>query len=249
MPPTLLQRVVYTILTYLNAGSYYKTAEEIKNAFNIASLQLYKKLRGNLVQYAPGRPLAAINFEQTSATTDSLAEMYRVYYFLQNLQPFQIPLADADGRQVDIVQIIEAQYNNSSSPYRPVLVLPDNQFSTMVNNPVIPPTQQRPYGRLIGLNLANKTLSYEIVPQDSSNILNSVMARCLTLPRLVDFNFTLDTTKPLPIIDETDPLFVDTDWSDDKYDQLVFMTVEQLGFNISNGVLIQAGLAQEQKVL
>jgi hypothetical protein len=75
------------------------------------------------------------------------------------------------------------------------------------------------------------------------------MARCLTLPRLVDFNFTLDTTKPLPIIDETDPLFVDTDWSDDKYDQLVFMTVEQLGFNISNGVLIQAGLAQEQKVL
>jgi len=251
MPPTLLQRVVYTILTYLNAGSYYKTAEEIKNAFNIASLQLYKKLRGNLVQYAPGRPLAAINFEQTSATTDSLAEMYRVYRYFKNLQPFEIPLTDSDGRQVDIIQILEVQYGGASSSYRPVLVLPDNQFSTMVNNPVIPPTQQRPYGRLIGLDLSNQTLTYEIVPQDSNNILYSVMVRCLTLPRLVNFVFdaTLSVSEPLPVIDETSPLFIDTDWSDDKYDQLVFMTVEQLGFNISNGVLIQAGLAQEQKVL
>jgi hypothetical protein len=120
----------------------------------------------------------------------------------------------------------------------------------MVNNPVIPPIQKRPYGRLIGLDLPNKSLSYEIVPQDSiDNRINSIMVRCLTLPALVNFEFTIDTTKPLPIIDETDANFVDTDWSYDKYDQLVFMTVEQLGFNISNGVLIQAGLAQEQKVL
>ena len=249
MPP-LLYRVVNTILTYLNAGSYYKTPEEIKNAFNIASLQLYKKLRGNMVQYAPGRPQGAINFEQTSVTTDALSEMYRVYYFFKNLQPLTIPLTDGDGRQIDIVQIIEAQYLSPNDPYYPVLILPDNQFSTMVNNPVIPPIQRRPYGRLIGLDLPNKSLSYEIVPQNrTDNRMYSIMVRCLTLPTLVNFNFILNSPAPLPEVDLGDPNFVDTDWSDDKYDQLVFMTVEQLGFNISNGVLIQAGLAQEQKVL
>ena len=204
-----------------------------------------------MAQYAPGRPQGAINFEQTNVTTDALSEMYRVYYFLKKLQPLQIPLTDGGGRKIDIVQIIEAQYIDSDKPYNPVLILPDNQFSTMVNNPIIPPIQRRPYGRLIGLDLPNELLLYEIVPQDSiNNRINSIMVRCLTLPTLVNFNFTTSTTNPLPEVD-IDPTngFIDTDWSDDKYDQLVFMTVEQLGFNISNGVLIQAGLAQEQKVL
>jgi hypothetical protein len=236
MPPSLLQRVVYTILTYLNAGSYYKTAEEIKNAFNIASLQLYKKLRGNLSQYAPGRPQGAINFQQTNVTTDSLSEMYRVYYF--NSVPVNI--VANDNRSVDIIEVIEVQYDDVSLPFYPVMVVPDNQFGMIVNNPIIPPIQRRPLGRLVGYQ--NNTLTYEIVP--AAGVVN-VMVRCLTLPQLVDFDFTVDTTKPLPIVVP----IVETDWSDDKYDQLVFMTVQQLGFNISNGVLIQAGQAQEQKVL
>lgn len=236
MSQTLLQRVVYTILTYLNAGSYYKTAEEIKNAFNIASLQLYKKLRGNLAQYAPGRPMSAINFEQTNVTADALAEMYRVYYY----QSLPVKITPPDNRLIDIIQSIEVQYNTTSDPFYPVMVVPDNQYGMLLNNPIIPPIQRRPYGRLVGLE--KNVITYEVVPQ--SNV-QSVMVRCLTLPTLVDFDFTIDTTKPLPIVVPT----VETDWSEDKYDQLVFMTVEQLGFNISNGVLIQAGQTQEQKVL
>jgi hypothetical protein len=236
MQPTLLQRVVYTILTYLNAGSYYKTAEEIKNAFNIASLQLYKKLRGNLAQYVPGRPMGAVNFGQTNVTMDSLAEMYRVYYYTE--MPLEIK--SPDNRMVDVIEVIEAQYNTSSDPYYPVMVVPDNQYGMILNNPIIPPIQRRPLGRLIGYD--NNVLKYEIAP--SANVV-SIMVRCLTLPTVVDFDFTIDTTKPLPIVVP----IVDTDWTEDKYDQLVFMTVEQLGFNISNGVLIQAGQAQEQKVL
>lgn len=236
MPQSLLQRVVYTILTYLNAGSYYKTAEEIKNAFNIASLQLYKKLRGNLAGYAPGRPQGAINFGQTSVTTDSLAEMYRVYYF----PSVPVDIVSTDGRMVDVIEVIEAQYDRPDSPYYPVMVVPDNQYGMLLNNPVIPPTKTRPYGRLIGY--INNVLQYEIAP---STEIVSVMVRCLTLPQLVDFQFVVDSTQPLPIVVPT----VETDWTDDKYDQLVFLTVQQLGFNISNGVLIQAGQAQEQKVL
>jgi len=242
MPP-LLYRVVNTILTYLNAGSYYKTPEEIRNAFNIASLQLYKKLRGNMAQYIPGRPLAAVNFEQTNVSTDALEEMYRVYYF--NSLPLNI-IDSVSNRTIDVIQVIEAQYNSASDPYYPVLILPDNQFGTMSNNPIIQPITTRPYGRLIGYDKLTGILSYEISPV--ANIV-SVMVRCLTLPTIVNFNFTFSTTKPLPEVDLADPLFVDTDWTDDKYDQLVFMTVEQLGFNISNGTLIQAGQAQEQKVL
>lgn len=242
MSQTLLERVVYTILTYLNAGSYYKTPEEIKNAFNIASLQLYKKLRGNMAQYVPGRPLGSINFGQTNVTMDSLAEMYRVYYFTN----IPLKIISPDGRIVDIIEVIEAKYYDNSLPYYPVMIVPDNQFGMILNNPIIPPIYTRPIGRLIGYDKTSNLLSYEIAP--ASGIV-SVMVRCLTLPRLVNFTFKLDTTKPMPEVDISDPDFVDTDWSEDKYDQLVFMTVEQLGFNISNGVLIQAGQAQEQKVL
>jgi len=236
MPPSLLQRVVYTILTYLNAGSYYKTAEEIKNAFNIASLQLYKKLRGNLAGYAPGRPQGAINFGQTSITMDSLAEMYRVYYF----ESAPVEITSTDDKLIDVIEVIEAQYYDTINPYYPVMIVPDNQYGMLLNNPIIPPIPSRPYGRLAGYK--DNILKYEIAPSDG---IVSIMVRCLTLPRLVDFTFTVDSTQPLPIVVP----IVETDWTDDKYDQLVFMTVEQLGFNISNGVLIQAGQSQEQKVL
>lgn len=236
MPPSLLAQVVTTVLTYLNAGSYYKTALEIQNAFNIASLQLYKKLRGNLAQYMPLRPSASINFQQTNVTNDALSEMYRV------LQGSGIPASvSSQDRKIDVIQSIEVQYGGGNDPYYPVMVVPDNQYLMILQNPIIPPIETRPVGRFEYYDNALNTVAYTIAPSNYT----SVMFRCLTLPTEVQFEFTVDTQKPLPQVD----VLVDTDWSDDKYDQLVFMTVEQLGFNIQNGVLIQAGQAQEQKVL
>ena len=71
----MLPRLVSTIYTYLNAGGYYKTALEIQNAINTAQIQLYKKLRGNIAEYGPSRPKALVNFQETTATSDSLAEL------------------------------------------------------------------------------------------------------------------------------------------------------------------------------
>jgi len=38
----VLQRLITTVLTYLNAAGYYKSAEEIQNAINVAQLDLRK---------------------------------------------------------------------------------------------------------------------------------------------------------------------------------------------------------------
>lgn len=236
MPPSLLAQVVTTVLTYLNAGSYYKTALEIQNAFNIASLQLYKKLRGNMAQYMPLRPSASINFQQTNVTNDALSEMYRV------IQGTGIPAKVSDpDRKIDVIQSIEVQYDGSGSPYYPVMVVPDNQYLMILQNPIIPPIKTRPVGRFEYYDKDQNTIAYTVSPSNYTD----VVFRCLTLPTEVDFTFEISTQEPLPTV----LVGKDTDWSEDKYDQLVFMTVEQLGFNIQNGVLIQAGQAQEQKVL
>jgi len=61
----VLQRLITTVLTYLNAAGYYKSAEEIQNAINVTQLDLYKRLRGNMAQYAPGRPIASVPLGRT----------------------------------------------------------------------------------------------------------------------------------------------------------------------------------------
>ena len=72
----MLEQLITTVITYLNAAGYYKTAEEIKNAINVAQLDLYKRLRGNMAQYAPGRPQAAVNPEQTIQSTDEIGRAH-----------------------------------------------------------------------------------------------------------------------------------------------------------------------------
>jgi len=75
----MLPKLVSTIYTYLNAGGYYKTALEIKNAINVAQIQLYKKYRGDLSDYGPSRPKALINFQETTVSADALGELYFEY--------------------------------------------------------------------------------------------------------------------------------------------------------------------------
>jgi hypothetical protein len=62
----IVQQVVSTVLTYLNAAGYYKSSEEVANALNLTSLDLFKRLRGNLAQYRPGMPISS-NIKDISA--------------------------------------------------------------------------------------------------------------------------------------------------------------------------------------
>jgi hypothetical protein len=226
----MLDRLVSTVYTYLNAGSYYKDALEIKNAINMASLDLYKRLRGNMAQYAPGRPAAAINPGQTNVTADAIAELYRVYT-LTGSSPLNI--VSSDNRLVDIVESVEVQWVQNGDFY-PVNIVPDNQFLMMKNNPVIPPIQERPLGRMSGL------LVYDISPVSYVQ----ARVRCLTLPNPVDFTLT-DNGGPVPTVTYQN----DIDWTEDKLDNLVYGTVANLGFNLSNGVLVQSGEGMNQKTL
>jgi hypothetical protein len=228
-------QLITTVLTYLNASGYYKSAEEIQNAINVASLDLYKRLRGNLAQYAPGRPSSAVFPEATTATADAVAELY---YTIAVPGTRYANLLDAQAvyqRTFDLVLSLEVSYSPSPDEYYPVNIVPDNQFLMMKNNPVIPPVQTRPLGRMFSM------LIYEINP--FADIANC-RARVITLPNPVDFTFT-DSDGPIPNITINTPI----DWTADKIDNLVYGTVANLGFNLSNGVLVQSGNAMNDKIL
>jgi len=232
----MLERLITTVLTYLNAAGYYKSAEEIQNAINVAQLDLYKRLRGNMAQYAPGRPLAAVNPEQTSASSDAVAELYRTITN-QAFLPSEgyVTLEVGAATTIDLVLSLEVAYNPSPSKYYPVNIVPDNQFLMLKNNPVVPPIKERPIGRLYSI------LTYEVAPIVDAN---NFKARVLTLPSPVSFTFT-ESGGPIPNIIITKNI----DWSIDKLDNMVYGTVANLGFNLSNGVLVQSGNAMNDKIL
>jgi hypothetical protein len=232
---SVLERLVTTVLTYLNAAGYYKSAEEIQNAINVAQLDLYKRLRGNMAQYVPGRPLAAVNIGQTAVSTDALWELY-----LSLGQDFSTGFADISstaalfGRTADIVLSLEVAYSGNLNNLYPVNIVPDNQFLMLKNNPVVPPVKTRPIGRIYD------NFSIEILPYP----VDKWRARVLTLPNPVSFTFA-DSGGLLPIITITQEI----DWTADKLDNLVYGTVANLGFNLSNGVLVQSGNAMNEKIL
>jgi len=235
----MLPKLVSTIYTYLNAGGYYKTALEIKNAINVAQIQLYKKYRGDLSDYGPSRPKALINFQETTVSADALGELYFEYSLGSN-NP--VVVSTNNNREPDIVQSLEIQYVQGGD-YYPVNIVPDNQYLMMKNNSVIyPPAKidtDRPLGRMNGL------LRYEVYPFT----FNNARARVLTLPRDVNFEVIDSPTSEVPVVDVTVPGYVDTDFTAEKFNNLLFLTVASLGFNLSNGVLVQAGTQQEFKQL
>lgn len=232
----MLERLITTVLTYLNAAGYYKSAEEIQNAINVAQLDLYKRLRGNMAQYAPGRPLAAVNPEQTTTSTDAISELYITLTNLPFIPQEGYVSVDAPPNiTVDIVLSLEVAYKPNASLYRPVNIVPDNQYLMLKNNPVVPPIESRPIGRPYSL------LTYEVSP--ITNV-DNFKARVLKLPAPVAFTFT-ESNGPIPNIIITKNI----DWTLDKLDNMVYGTVANLGFNLSNGVLVQSGNAMNDKIL
>jgi hypothetical protein len=232
----MLEQLITTVLTYLNAAGYYKSAEEIKNAINVAQLDLYKRLRGNLAQYAPGRPSSSINPEETNVTADAISELYTIIDMpIQGDDRIANLLSVNLGREIDIVLALEVSYLNNPGEFYPINIVPDNQFLLMKHNPIIPPIKTRPLGRLMG------PLYYECYPFQAVDFYR---ARILTLPNQVDFTFT-DSGGPIPTIKIITPI----DWSADKLDNMVYGTVANLGFNLSNGVLVQSGNAMNDKIL
>jgi hypothetical protein len=231
----MLEQLITTVLTYLNAAGYYKSAEEIQNAINVAQLDLYKRLRGNMAQYVPGRPIAAVNEGQNAVSTDALWELYLL---IGNDIPSTIINVGAEGpnygRIIDIVLSLEVAYASDIQSFYPVNIVPDNQFLMLKNNPVVPPIEKRPIGRITDF------FSFNILPAP----VEKWRARVLTLPNPVAFTFT-DSGGPIPNIIITSPI----DWTADKLDNMVYGTVANLGFNLSNGTLVQSGNAMNDKIL
>ena len=157
--------------------------------------------------------------------------------------PTTIVQVDTDffGKTIDFALSLEINYpTQGAGEYYPINIVPDNQFLMMKNNPVIPPVETRPLGRLVGLN--GSYIVYEIGPYNNAPA--KVKARCVVIPTPVAFTF-IDNGGPIPTIVVTQDIL----WTPEKLDNLVYGTVANLGFNLSNGVLVQSGNAMNDKIL
>lgn len=215
----ILDQVITNVYNAINAGSYFRSTTEMQSAISLANTQLYQKFRGNMAQHQKNSPKAVLNFGETTITLDSLAELYRVYF--NNTNPLAI--TSNDNQVVDIVESIELQYA-FNGPFYSAQIVPDNQYNTMNQNKVIPPAEEFPRGRLFSL------LTYEIVP---NNYINA-MSRVLVLPREPVFTLA-DSGGPIPTI----TINQDVMWTQEKIPALVMLTIQNLGFTLQNGVLIQ----------
>lgn len=223
----MLQQLISRIFTLLNASGYYKGALEVQNAINSASNDMYLQYRGSLGWYAPGNNIPAITPGETIGAMDALQECYHV------IQAEGVPLTiESSQFSIDQVQVIEVQWVDGGE-WEIVKMLPDNQYLRTVKNRVVPPTQEYPYGRLMG------SFEYEIAP----NNYFGARARCLCYPPDCAFTF-VDDNAPVPIVTVQNDLI----WLPDKIEPLLSRTIQKLGFNIQNGVLVQAGAQMEQKV-
>jgi hypothetical protein len=209
---------------------------EVQNAINSASADFYLNARGNLAWYKPNNTVSAINMGETSDATDSLSECYQVFPASGN----PLVVTPLGNFVIDKVQILEPVYagvtNGNAAKY-----LPDNQWKSMLRNKVVPPNEENPYYRTTASESEGDgfEFTYELVPSTYT----SVSARCLCYPPDCEFTFT-DDDSPVPVVTVIRPLI----WQPDKIENILARTITKLGFNIQNGVLIQAGNQMEQKI-
>jgi hypothetical protein len=223
----IVKELISRLFTLLNSSGYYKGALEIRNAINSSSSDLYLNYRGGLNWYRPNNNTPATTPGETIATTDALQECYQV------IQASGTPLVIQSTEFIlDQVQSIEVQWVQDG-PFSPVTQFPDNQFLLMAKSQSLPPTEDRPYGRIRG------SFTFDVLPANYY----SVNARCLCYPPDCEFTF-VDVNAPVPeVVVQRDLI-----WLDDKIEPLLARTISKLGFNLSNGVLVQAGNQMEQKV-
>jgi hypothetical protein len=221
----ILSTVFTDAANLINAGSYSKGTTEWETALGLANKQLYQKFRGNMAQYQKNSPKAVLNFGETTITLDSLQELFRI-----------IPLAGADPLEiqlltkvVDLVQNIDVQYVAGGDFYS-CKILPSNQFQTLAQNKVVPPDQKHPYARFLDLNGQFQLHRFQILPLGYINAEVSV----ILLPQPPIFTLT-DSGGPIPTI----TVIQDFIWTEEKIPALVMLTIQNLGFTLQNGVLIQ----------
>lgn len=223
----MLQELISRLFTLLNSGTYYRSALEIRDSINSASEDLYNEYRNSMNVYAPNNTNSNIAFQETLSTSDALQEFYQI--FTATGDPLVVePTGDF---VLDRIQVLEATFPVVG--VKPVKILPDNQWLRAVDNKVTPPTSSWPIGRLAGL------FTYNILP----NTYTSVSARCLCYPLPCDFSF-VDNDGPVPDV----IVIRDLQWQQDKLEQLLARTISKLGFNLQNGVLVQAGNQMAQKI-
>lgn len=213
--------VVELIISYLfslgDYGNYMSSGPIVQDAINQASLQLFNQHKDR--------------FGIDQASTDYLSEFYIV-----TSQVVASPLTilaytgnPGSERYVDVVKQIEILFDGEPDNAVAVQILPDNEFTMRMKNPVIGPDEKHPIGRL------RSYLEYDIRP----DTYGGAIARTLVRPNNCEFTFTTNNT-PIPTVN----VIRDLEWKEEKVNKLAYMALVNLGVPISSDLFIKFGLSQ-----
>jgi len=227
------EQTIVDVFNKINAGNYFRSTSEVQTAALLANTQLYQKFRGNMAQYQKNSPKAVLNFGETTITLDSLAELFKIIPLTGD--PLIVSLAD---QVVDIVEALDVEYDGTFYSSK---ILPPNQYRTMNQNLVITPEEEFPVARFVEMTaVPDQFQKFKILPAGYT----SVEASVFLMPTAPVFTLT-DSDGPVPTVTATVP-FV---WTSEKIPALVNLMIENLGFTLQNGVLIQGSQAQLQQEL
>jgi len=228
-----LSSVYNNICNLINSGSYFRSTDELQTAISLANTQLYQAFRGNMRQYQKNSPKAVLNFGETTITLDSLAELFKIIPLTGS------PLIVSDPTYtVDVVENIDVEYDGVFYNSK---ILPPNQYRTMNQNEVIPPEQEFPVTRFIEMTAPpDQFQTFQILPVGYT----SVEASVYYLPPAPEFTLT-PNGGPIATINITQELL----WTAEKIPALTYLSIENLGLTLQNGVLIQGAESLNSQAL
>jgi hypothetical protein len=209
----------------------FLSPEEVVNAINRASMDLFKEKFGLPEEYQPGRPVPKTPYEITQKLTDDM----RVFKKDASL----VPSSGSVTLPTDYVHVSKIGYQPADATKEEVgfELVDDAQWHSRINRKTAAPSADYPVCNI-------KATTIEIRPKTLSN----VKLTYLKLPTTAVWGYTLVSGRP--VYADTGGLngdSVDLDWPPDTHNDIITRACSILGLHILDGDLIRASEIKKEK--
>jgi hypothetical protein len=205
--------------------------EEIEDAVNRASMDMFKEKFGLPEEYQPGRPVPRISYELTQKLTDDM----RVFKKKVSLTP----ASGVVNLPSDYVHVSKIGYQPADATKEEVgfEIVDDAQWHSRINRKTAAPSADYPICNI-------QATQIEIRPTS----LNNVKLTYLKMPAKVVWGYTLVSGRP--VYADTGGVngnSVDPDWPEITHNDLINRACSYLGLHIIDKDLIQFSEIKKEK--
>lgn len=235
------------------SGSDYTSPEEMCNLANIAQMQYFSMLIGNVRQYQPGRAVAPVVDGQTSRTSEELSPFKtKINFFTMPYDPTTAPYGVTDGvlalpldyEHMDAVVTLAVQ--NGSTRERPVQEIDGEEWAHRSDSSLIPPSQANAIYRYAGKGGTLNSVSIgekhklEFRPKDVSGYVSYYRT-----PRKPVFAYTINESTRVITQDVANS--VDLEWGEVATMNILVRALQLAGIKQADQLLIQTMSADKQQ--